>query len=89
MKRLENLSARIEEANQLTVQPVCGLKRAIETYETIKKGQSLISEEAVVDLNLDFMKEALEAVEQMREMLSQLYAEASVSELLGDITVGK
>lgn len=81
-KRLENLANRLEEINKLTVEPACGLRRAIETYEVIKNGQSLIGEEAVVDLNLSYMKEALEAVEKQREMLSQLFAEASVEEIL-------
>ena len=84
-KRLNNLSERIEAANMKTVQPSCSLRRALETYDVIKKGQSLIGEEAVVDLNIAAMEEALEAIQALRDELSQLYAEANVSELLGEI----
>lgn len=82
MKYLQNLAARLEEANKLSIEPACGLRRAVETYEVIQNGQSLIGEEAVVDLNLSYMKEALEALDKQREILTQLLAEANVKELL-------
>lgn len=83
--RLNNLSERIENANRLTTRPVVALTRALETYKAIERGDNMISEEIVVDLNIDTMKQALEAINAQREILSQLYGEASVSELLNEI----
>ena len=85
MKRLENLSDRLFETSMLTVKPVCSLKRAEETYNVIKNGQSLIGEEATVDLCLDALKEALEALETLQDKLAQLHGEAKAAELLGEI----
>lgn len=83
--RLNNLSARIEEANRLTTRSVVALTRALETYKAIERGDNMISEQIVVDLNIETMKEALAAIDEQREILSQLYGEASVSELLNEI----
>lgn len=82
MKYLQNLSNRIEDANRLTTRPVVALTRALETYKAIERGDNMFSEEVVVDLNIETIKEALAAIEAQREILSQLYGEASVTEML-------
>ena len=82
MKYLENLAARLEEANKETTKPVVALTRALETYEAIQRGDSMFCEEIVVDLNINTIKEALEAINAQRDVLCQLIAEANVKEIL-------
>jgi hypothetical protein len=82
MKYLENLAERITEANLLTVKPVCSLRRAQETYNVLKNGQSTIGEEATADICLAAIEEALEALVKQQDILCQLQAEAKVKELL-------
>ena len=83
MQYLENLSNRLEDANKMTTRPVVALTRALETYKAIERGDNMISEETVVDLNIETMKEALEALNAQREILCQLIAESNVKDLLG------
>lgn len=82
MKYLENLANRLEDVNKCTTRPVVALTRALETYKAIENGDSMFCEEIVVDLNINTMKEALEAINAQREILSQLIAEANVKDLL-------
>ena len=84
MQYLQNLSERIEDANKLTTRPVVALTRALETYKAIERKDNMISEEVVVDLNIETIKEALAAIEAQREILCQLYGEASVTEMLNN-----
>ena len=84
MQYLQNLANRLEAANKETTKPVVALTRALETYKAIENGDSMFCEEIVVDLNIETMKEALEAINAQREILCQLIAEANVSDLLAN-----
>jgi len=82
MQYLQDLSNRLENANKMTTRPVVALTRALQTYEAIERGDNMFSEEVVVDLNIETMKEALEAINAQREILCQLIAESNVKDLL-------